>query len=331
MLRIYGRRPENHSQWLYFAIFAGHRICEANLAIVFGFSNYRTSTLNKPKKKIYRRLQNKYRLVIMNDETFEEKVSVTLSPLNVFVFAGTIIISLITFTIYIIAFTPLREYIPGYADVNMQRKLVALTYKTDSLTRSVVARDMYLDNLRSVIDGSVGKDSADGGRPDFTRYDTIQIPPASPVDSALRAQIESQDRFSLSPAYGAPISSISSFYFFTPVKGTLISQFNPKIKHFGIDLLAAPNEVIKTTLDGTVVISDWTSETGYVIAVQHSNNLFSVYKHNSALLKSTGDFVKAGEVIAIIGNSGELTTGPHLHFELWYNGTPVNPIDYIAF
>jgi murein DD-endopeptidase MepM/ murein hydrolase activator NlpD len=266
----------------------------------------------------------------MNDETFEEKVSVTLSPLNVFVFAGTIIISLITFTIYIIAFTPLREYIPGYADVNMQRKLVSLTFKTDSLLQSLEARDKYLVNLKQVIDGQTPTDSIEG-RPALARYDTIQIPPVSSADSALRQQIESQDRFSLTSGGSGTSSSISSFYFFTPVKGTVTSFFNSATKHYGIDIVASPNEVIKTTLDGTVVMADWTSETGYVIAVQHSNNLFSIYKHNSALLKSTGDFVKAGEVIAIIGNSGELTTGPHLHFELWYNGSPVNPVDYISF
>jgi len=267
----------------------------------------------------------------MNDETFEEKVSVTLSPLNVFVFAGTIIISLITFTIYIIAFTPLREYIPGYADVNMQRKLLTLTFRTDSLLKTLETRDLYLDNLKKVIDGEVSADSVMEGKPVISRYDTIQIPPASSADSALRNQIESQDRFSLTSGATSSGSSISSFYFFTPVKGTLTSFFNLATKHYGIDIVASPNEVIKTTLDGTVVISDWTSETGYVIAVQHSNNLFSIYKHNSALLKTTGDFVKAGEVIAIIGNSGELTTGPHLHFELWYNGSPVNPVDYISF
>jgi murein DD-endopeptidase MepM/ murein hydrolase activator NlpD len=147
----------------------------------------------------------------------------------------------------------------------------------------------------------------------------------------LRAQIESQDRFTLSTGVDGPSSSISSFYFFTPVKGTITSQFAPKTKHYGIDIVAAPNEVIKSTLDGTVVLADWTSETGYIIAVQHSNNLFSIYKHNSALLKNTGDFVKAGEVLAIIGNTGELTSGPHLHFELWYNGSPVNPVDYMTF
>ena len=267
----------------------------------------------------------------MNDETFEEKISVTLSPLNVFVFAGTIIISLITFTIYIIAFTPLREYIPGYADVSMQRKLVMLTNKTDSLMSSIEVRDNYLLNLRNIINGQPGADSASDPRPDEVRYDTIQFQPASAADSAIRQQIESQDRFTLSPTGSIPSSSLSSFFFFTPVKGTVTNVFNSKTKHYGIDVVAAPNEVIKSTLDGTVVMADWTSETGYVIAVQHSNNLFSIYKHNSALLKNTGDYVKAGEVVAIIGNSGELTTGPHLHFELWYNGSPVNPVDYMTF
>lgn len=267
----------------------------------------------------------------MNDETFEEKVSITLSPLNVFVFAGTLIISLITFTIYIIAFTPLREYIPGYADITMQRKLMVLTAKTDSLMQSLEMRDTYLLNLRNVINGQAGLDSAQRNVPALTRYDTIQIQPASSADSAIRQLIESQDRFSLSAGGSQPSSSISSFYFFTPVKGTVTSAFNNKTKHFGIDIVASPNEVIKSTLDGTVVMADWTSETGYVIAVQHSNNLFSIYKHNSALLKNVGDYIKAGEVIAIIGNSGELTTGPHLHFELWYNGSPVNPVDYMTF
>lgn len=267
----------------------------------------------------------------MNDETLEEKVSITLSPLNVFVFAGTIIISLITFTIYIIAFTPLREYIPGYADINMQRKLILLGNKTDSLMRSVDARDQYLLNLRNVIDGKVGEDSASESPSAIIRYDTIQFQPASSADSLIRQQIESQDRFTLSGTGSAPSSSLSSFFFFTPLKGTITNEFNPKTKHYGIDIVASPNEVIKTTLDGTVVMADWTAETGYVIAVQHSNNLFSIYKHNSALLKAAGDYVKAGEVIAIIGNTGELTTGPHLHFELWYNGSPVNPVDYMTF
>ena len=282
------------------------------------------------RKKIYRKLRNQYRLVIMNDETLEERTSLRLSPLNVFVLFGTVIISLVTFTIYIIAFTPLREYIPGYTDVNMRRKLITLTLKTDSLERALSANNFYFQNLRNVIDGKAG--NVNVVQPDTTqaRYDTIHKLTKSREDSLLRAEIESQDQFNLAVS-SVTASPISSFYFFTPLKGITTASFEPKKKHFGVDIVAKPNEAIKSTLDGTVIISDWTSETGYVIGVQHSNNLFSLYKHNSALLKHTGDYVKAGEVIAIIGNSGEFTTGPHLHFELWYNGTAVNPVDYISF
>lgn len=281
-------------------------------------------------KKIFRRLSSKYRLVIMNDQTLEERISLRLSPLNVFVFFGTVIISLVTFTIYIIAFTPLREYIPGYTDVNMRRKLVALTLKTDSLENRLAASDFYFQNLRDVINGKAGSSNSAQRDTSQARYDTIQQLTKSRADSLMRNEIETQDQFNLAVSSGAA-SPISSFYFFTPLKGIITAGFEPKKKHFGVDIVAKPNEAIKSTLDGTVIIADWTSETGYVIGVQHTNNLFSFYKHNSALLKHSGDYVKAGEVIAIIGNSGEYTTGPHLHFELWYNGTAVNPGDYISF
>lgn len=286
--------------------------------------------MNKPRKKIYRKLKNKYRLVIMNDETLEEKLSLTLSPMNVFVFGGTIIISLITFTIYIIAFTPLREYIPGYADVNMQRRLVALTNQADSLSGSVQSQELWISNLKNVINGEAGKSDPAGPTVGDAQYDTVKFEPPSEADSALRAIIENQDRFTLEGDGESP-QGIASFLFFPPVKGTVTSSFSPKAKHFGIDIVAPPNEIIKSTLDGTVLFAEWTSETGYVIAVQHNNNIVSVYKHNSALLRKAGDFIKAGQPVAIIGNTGELTTGPHLHFELWYNGNPVNPADYMTF
>ncbi|MBL7929587.1 MAG: M23 family metallopeptidase [Bacteroidia bacterium] len=286
----------------------------------------------KKRKKIYRKLRNKYRLVIMNDQTLEEKTSLRLSPLNVFVFIGTIILSLITFTIYIIAFTPLREYIPGYTDVNMRKNLVKVTVQADSMAAVLRAQELYFNNLRNIIDGKADIAIPEGSDTSSAKYDTISKLSRSEQDSLLRAEIESQDKFSLLVnASRAPANDIRSFYFFTPVKGTITSEFNPREQHFGIDVVAKPNEAIKATLDGTVIFSDWTLETGYIIGLQHTNNLFSVYKHNSALLKKTGQYVKAGDVIAIIGNSGEFTTGPHLHFELWYNGKAVNPVDFISF
>ena len=283
------------------------------------------------KKKLIDRLKSRYRLVIMNDETLEEKAALNLRPLNVFVGLGISIILLITITTFIIAFTGLREYIPGYADLKTQRRVYNLVLKADSMDQALKARDRYIENIRNVISGNVS--SGDTGKVKTTeaKFDTIHKLYKSPQDSELRKMIESQDRFSLSEGYSSMANSINSFVFFPPVKGTITSRFDPVQKHFGVDVVAGTNEPIKATLDGTVVIANFTSETGYVIGIQHSNNLFSLYKHNSALLKKVGDFVKAGEVIAIIGNTGEFSQGPHLHFELWLNGTAINPQKYTTF
>lgn len=267
----------------------------------------------------------------MNDETLEEKASLLLSPINVFVFAGTLIISLITLTIYVIAFTGLREYIPGYTDVTTKRKAVENIQRADTLELQLASQALYIENLKNILSGDIDKSISIDTLTSAQLYDTIRSLKHSADDSLLRNELEQQDKYNLSVGNQPGTGSISNFYFFTPVKGTITTKFNTTEKHFGVDVVAAPDAVIKSALDGTVVMADWTAQTGYVIAIQHSNNLFSIYKHNSALMKSAGNVVKAGEVIAIIGNSGELTTGPHLHFELWYNGAPVNPTDYIAF
>lgn len=268
----------------------------------------------------------------MNDQTLEEKFSIRLTPMNIIVFGGTFALSIITITLYLIAFTPLREYIPGYTDLSVKRNLVAVTLKADSLDYQLYAQEQYLANLLNVLN-----DKMDTIKPlkEFTAanlYDTLRRLSKAEEDSLLRMQMESGDRFELNePDKRSFASGIGSVAFFSPLKGTITTKFSPAQKHFGVDVVAGPNEVIKSCLDGTVVMANFTSETGYVIGVQHSNNVFTLYKHNSALLKTTGDYVKAGEVIAIIGNTGEFSTGPHLHFELWYNGSPVNPLEYLSF
>ncbi len=281
------------------------------------------------KKRLFKKLKSKYRLVIMNDETLEEKASFNLRPLNVFVTTGLVIILLITITTFLIAFTGLREYIPGYADLQTQRRVFNLVQKSDSMEMQLRARDLYLNNIRNIVNGNIEEPPAikDSGK--TNKYDTIHKLYKSPEDAELRQLIETQDQYTLSD--GSMRNSISSFLFFPPVKGTVTNRFDPVKKHFGIDIVGDVNEPIKSTLDGTVIFSNFTSETGYVIGIQHSNNLFSIYKHNSALLKKAGDYVKAGEVVAIIGNSGEFTEGPHLHFELWFNGSAVNPQQFISF
>ena len=285
------------------------------------------------KKRLLDRLKNKYRLVIMNDDTFEEKVSLKLSPMNIFVFAGTIILTLVTGMIYLIAFTPLREYVPGYAsDINNQGTVIAMNIKADSLEKAMKAKDNYVKNLQNVLNGTVGNDTVQSkinSKP--VRFDTIKSLAKTKEDSQLRSQFESEGSYDLAiNDNNNKINSISGFFFFPPLKGTVTNTFDPTEQHFGIDIVAPKNEAVKSTLDGTVIFSSWTIETGYVIGVQHSNNLISVYKHNATLLKKTGNSVKAGEAIAIVGDSGEMTSGPHLHFELWYNGVAIDHTEYVA-
>lgn len=287
----------------------------------------------QPKKKLYKRLINKYRLVIMNVDTFEEKASLTLTPMNVITVFGSVIIFLITSTIYIIAFTPLREYIPGYPDGNTRRQYHVNVMKADSLQRQLDLSNAYIENLKKILLGQVPVDSL-GIKPDTLSKKHEINQQISKNDSSLRAEVEQETRYNISPArsdYRQRQSTMGSVFFFSPLKGMVSAQYNPMEAHFGIDIAAPANEPVKATLNGTVVFTGWTAETGYVIGLQHDNNILSLYKHNSALLKKTGTAVKAGEVIAIVGNSGEYTSGTHLHFELWHDGTPLNPQDYMVF
>jgi murein DD-endopeptidase MepM/ murein hydrolase activator NlpD len=284
------------------------------------------------RRKLARNLKSKFRLVVLNDQTLEEKFALRLTPMNVLVFGGTFALSLITITLYLIAFTPIREYIPGYADVNMRRSMVNMTLKTDTLLGKVAAQEHFIETMMRVINGQADSTKPTRKQVAEQLYDSIHHLEKSEADSQLRLQIEGGDRYALDGGTEKAFASgIGSYSFFTPLKGSVTTKFNTAQKHYGIDIVSGPNEVIKSALDGTVVLANFTSETGYVIGVQHSNNLFTLYKHNSALLKNVGDYVKAGEVIAVIGNTGEYSSGPHLHFELWFNGSPVNPLDYISF
>ena len=282
------------------------------------------------KSKFLQRLRHRYRLVVMNDDTFEENFSLRLTPLGLVILVGSVTIVMVMLVTSLIAFTPLREYIPGYADVGMRRELISMAMRTDSLEQALTAQNVYTNNLDNVLKGNVKGDSTKN-KPDKSKpYDKLALN-ASANEVALKKSIESQDKYSLAYGTESSKSGISNFFFFTPLKGIVSAQFNSKEQHFGVDIVGPENEAIKAALDGTVILSTWSSETGYTITMQHSNNLISVYKHNSVLLKKVGDYIKAGDPIAIIGNSGEQTTGPHLHFELWYNGTAINPQDYMIF
>jgi murein DD-endopeptidase MepM/ murein hydrolase activator NlpD len=281
------------------------------------------------KDKFLIRLRHRYRLVIMNDDSFEETFSTQITPMGVFILLGSTFILMATLVTSLIAFTPLREYIPGYADVNMRRDLVRIAFKSDSLEKILILRTSYLENINNVLKGNITSDSTHTPPMKDTLLSNLPMK-ASVKEENLKKNIESKERYSL--AFGSDNKKgLSNFFFFIPIKGIISESFNAKDKHFGIDIVGPENEAIKSTLDGTVILANWSIETGYTITVQHTNNVISVYKHNSVLLKQIGDVVKAGDPIAIIGSSGEQTTGPHLHFELWYNGIPINPTDYMVF
>ena len=283
----------------------------------------------KKRKEIRRKLLHKYRLVILNESTFEEKISFKLSRLNVFVTGSLFIIGLIGLTTLLIAFTPLREYIPGYSSTKLKRQATELTYKTDSLVTALNYTNRYLDNIRMVLKGDVennvvNRDSL------FEQYkldpSTVDLTPIK-EDSLLRAEVALEDKYNLFERN----SEKTDLVFFPPISGIVTQQYDPNEKHYAVDVVAPKDTPVKAAANGMVIFAEWTADTGYVVIIKHKEGLLSAYKHNGSLNKSQGDLVRAGEVIASVGNTGELTTGPHLHFELWDNSTPVNPLDFIDF
>lgn len=291
------------------------------------------SELNQVKKdKFLKRLKKRFRFVLLNEETLEERISFKLTPLRVFTLIGLVIIFLIIITSYTIAFTPLREYIPGYADnVMLRRQILELAHLLDSLEITSKQKDLYIENIRKIINDERDLEATPEKQKTKTDLAKLRLQ-AGEAENALRSQVEKEDRYNISlQLSGRGMNSIGNLYFFPPLKGKITNAFNPKEKHYGIDIVAGKNEAVKATLDGTVFFAGWTSAQGYVIHLQHANNLLSIYQHNSALLKKQGDKVRAGEAIAITGNSGEITTGPHLHFEIWFDGKAIDPEEFIIF
>ena len=282
------------------------------------------------KQSFWKRWRLKYRFVVLNSETFEERLAFNMSRLNVFLLTCVSLTLLIGGTTLIIAFSPLREYIPGYTSTNIRRQMVNLNQLSDSLKIKLDSRERYLQNIRNIIEG-VPVDTTDFYLPEKTSVQNDGAVERVYEDSMLRERIESEDRFNFFSSENSENSSIEKLLFFKPVDGLVTQSFNVDEEHYGVDVVSKKNELIKSTLSGIVVFSSWTSETGNVIAIQHANNFISIYKHNSALLKQQGESVEVGESIAIIGNSGKWSSGPHLHFELWHNNQAVNPENYILF
>ena len=284
---------------------------------------------NDKKKRNWR---DKYRFSIVNDTTFEEVWRVRLTQYNAFLLISAIVLVLIGATVSLIAFTNLREFIPGYPDVTMRRNILMSAIRLDSLENELELRDKYFANMNAIISGREPEDFY--SVQDTTgNYKSIVFK-NNPEDSALRAKVENEEKYNLTlDLYSLEsVVSLAGLHFFPPVKGIISGRFDERTRHFGTDIVAKPKSTVSAVLDGSVIFTGWTMETGFVIQIQHPNNIVSIYKHNASLLKETGDLVKAGEPISIIGDSGELyTSGPHLHFEIWYKGSPLDPEKHILF
>lgn len=290
---------------------------------------YKKTSEKSRKKKLAKKLLNKYRLVVLNEDTFEERFAMKLTRLNVFVSGSLFALLLIGFTTVFIAFTPLREYIPGYTSPTLQKQAISLEQKTDSLINVTLMNERYMKSIKEVLSGqasmtSINKDSIYAEL--ATELDPQRLSP-SRADSILREKVDNEDKYNLFES----ARSVKNFVFSPPVKGTISAEFNPELKHYAVDVVVPKNTPIKSAADGRVILASWTSDSGYVIAIDHGNQLLSIYKHNSSLTKEQGELVKAREVIAISGSSGELSTGPHLHFELWNDGEPIDPTALIDF
>jgi murein DD-endopeptidase MepM/ murein hydrolase activator NlpD len=273
--------------------------------------------------------RDKYRFSVINDHTLEEVWRIILTRYNAFLLITFLLVFIVWGTSTLISFTNLREFIPGYPDVKMRRNILMSAIRLDSLDRELKLRDKYFENLNIIISGGqpVGLSSiADTSK----SYKSIDFT-TSPGDSALRAHVEKEDRYNLTPG-GSESVGMPSLHFYMPVKGIVSGKFDPKTKHFGTDIVAKPKAVVSAALEGTVIFTGWTTETGFVIAIQHPNNIVTIYKHNSSLMKETGDLVNAGDAISVVGDSGErYTSGPHLHFEIWYKGSALDPEKHITF
>ncbi|MBL7953275.1 MAG: M23 family metallopeptidase [Flavobacteriales bacterium] len=283
------------------------------------------------RRRWLRKLRDRYRLLLISDGTFEERFSIRLNRLNVLLLGVGAFLLYGAFVTAVIVLTPLKRYIPGYADQETKRNAYRSLLMADSLEQRLHERDLYIANLRAVLSGQVKADSASLLAPLAEKPRPADLR-AGPADSVMRERVAREEAFSLKEGrVGTDRKELAGVFFFPPLRGIVTSKFERKSDHFGIDIVAKADAAVKACLAGTVTLASWTTDAGHVLQIQHVNDLVSTYKHNSVLLKKVGDKVKAGEAIAIVGNSGELTTGPHLHFELWLNGEPVDPQAYMVF
>lgn len=286
------------------------------------------------RKTLSNWLTTRYQLIIRNEENFAEKTSLAFTYSKIILFSVILFVLMLVISLLLVKTILAKWFDPRHAQLENNQKLYELATRVDSLSTEVERKDQFIANFQRVLSGDTSNfvDPAQilkGDRePLSSSMDADLTPDAR--DSAFRKDFETSD-LSLIPYTNVKYQQLQETFFFTPITGFISDRYDVKRGHYGIDVVAKSNEPVKCIADGTVVMASWTQDSGYVIAVQHGGNLISVYKHNAELLKKVGTFVYAGDIIAIVGNSGEMTDGPHLHFEMWYNGSSLNPEEFVTF
>lgn len=282
----------------------------------------------KRHKAFWSNIKFKYKLTIINENTLEEVVGLRVSKLNGISVLLSVLTVLFLVASVIIAFTPLRNYLPGYMNSEIRAQVGENALRVDSLQQLVDRQNLYIMNIQDIFSGTIRVDTVHN-MDSLTTVREDSLMERTQREAEFRKQYEETEKYNLTSITARP--DIEGLIFYRPTRGMITDKFDADRKHYGTDIAANPGESVLATLDGTVILSTYTAETGYVIEVQHNQDFISVYKHCSSLLKREGDTVQAGEAIALVGNSGQLTTGPHLHFELWHKGRAVNPEQYIVF
>lgn len=280
------------------------------------------------KKTLSNWLNTRHIFIVQNEEDFAEKATYKFTYAKIAFFGFLAFLVVLTLSIYLVNTVLDQWFDPRYAEQETRKDLVQMSISLDSLSQELENRDQFITSFKKIMQGDVIPDevaeTAAGQLSQPNNIDQLEE-----TDSLFKAEFEKGSDFLL--AGGIENDELRQVYFFSPITGYIVVPFDAQTKHYGIDVVAKKDEPVKSIADGTVILASWTQSEGNVIAVQHRENLISVYKHNSILTKEVGDFITAGEIVAIIGNTGELTTGPHLHFELWYNGSAINPEEFISF
>lgn len=285
----------------------------------------------KQRKTLSSWLTTRLLLVIRDEEMFAEKATIRFNYARLLLFLGLFFIGLTALSFFLVTTILARWFDPRVEKLAISKRLIELEEKLDSLKYQSQIKDQYIHTIRNILEGKTSLPSTQKTK-DPLKPSEIDLKRLSPIDSAFRKEFEGTDEEkNLSFLDEKTSREIQQLFLFSPINGVVSRKFSIKDLHFGVDVVTKKDEPVKCVADGTVILSSWTQDAGYVIAVQHKNNILSFYKHNATLLKKVGETVRVGDILAIVGNSGEMTDGPHLHFELWYNGNPVNPQDYIGF